>query len=174
MSAAVRLLVIAVLAALIAGLYSLSRMIAAAGGILAPVPNATVVGTRMEQRAPDLLEVRLHYCDGGRTYTMLSMPRDASFDLRVATDSESAEVLIPATGLSIAPAPIPRVESDAPSHALGEDACAVVGTAGDRKLVLCRGKAPARFTITVSDALASRAYSLSLAKCGTPRPEVTP
>ncbi len=177
MSGARRFLVVIVLVALlVAAAYVLFRWLGTLGGILAPVPTATVVGPTPVQPAyaPDLLEVRLHYCRGSETYDLLSIPSDAAFSMALAAQSATGAASIPVTGQTPKPTATARVRTQAPDNLLGSVACAEVGTLDKRKLVLCRGRQASHLTLTVSNHAGSRAYSLSLPACANATPRSTP
>ncbi len=161
MTRVLRLLVIVGVSALIViGTQFASRLLAASGGVLAPVPTATAAGASLPASTglPDLAEVRLHYCHAGVTYTMLSMPSDASFAMSIEAVN-MASTRIPVTGPG-------GTGSPAPSD-LGSYVCAEAGTAGSRTLVLCHAPSPSHLTISVHSSAGSRLFSLPMQPCAS-------
>ena len=175
MSGLLRFLAIAALAILIVGFYVLYRMLDLSGGVVAPVPTATYAAMvdGLAKRLPDLLEVRLHYCSASRTYTLLSIPRDASFQM-LAIQARPALTPIPVTGGTGRTTLTARNAAQSPSSMPGADACAEVGIVDERKLVLCRGQGPAHFNLSVTNAQGTRVYSVALTPCMGAKLLVTP
>lgn len=163
---------------LLGGAYITWWIVDTPDSILVPLPTATVVGPTLasQNTLPDLMEVRLHYCQGITTYALLALPSDATFSMGVGTTS--ASVRATATGAAQIPITGPAQQAPAvvavPSPALvSTAACEEAGTVGGRQLVLCRGQGPTRLTLSVRSATGSGMYVLALRTCG-PQPPLTP
>ncbi len=158
--------VISVAALIVIGTQVASRLLAASGGVLAPVPTATAAGTSVPAGTglPDLAELRLHYCRAGTTYTLLSLPKDADFSMALEI-ANMASTRIPVTGVAGTGSP--------PVGDLGSYACAEAGTAGSRTLVLCHAPSPSHLTISLHGSAGSQVFSLPMQPCASHRPAAT-
>jgi hypothetical protein len=168
-----RLVAILASVALLSSLYAVWRALTLTGGLYSPVPPILTPGTPggSVQPASSLLEVRLHYCDGATSYSLLSLPGDATFSMGIAVAETSvanlgtATTSIPVTGPQ---APISPGDASAPTPArVVNAACAEAGTVDGRELVLCRGQGPSHLVLTVHAGTGSQAFALALPACGS-------
>jgi hypothetical protein len=108
--------------------------------------------------APNLIEAWSPFCVADQSYALLSLPRDAIFNMSAGlADTPSA----PPTSMSMSAGSTAQPASDN----LGPDACAELGIVQGRKLVACRGHGPARFTMTVTDRTGSQTFVVTLEAC---------
>lgn len=157
--------------------YIAWQALSAQAGLFAPLPTVIPAGTTPAPNAstPDLLQLRFHYCSGGRSYALLSLPLDATFHMSVGTsDAMRPKGDGGGPGIPITGAPAIAALGEAAENRISGGACAEVGKFDGRKLVLCWGQAPTQFTIMVSNSLGSQAYALPLLACGTAPAEPAP
>lgn len=168
---AIRMLALTMLLMLlIGGAYVAWWIVDTPNSLFAPLPTATVAGPppASKSSSPDLMEVRLHYCYGSRTYALLALPSDATFRMGVGTANAS----VAATATSVAQVPITGSAGQTPTPVVvprnatvSPAACEEAGTIDDRKLVLCSSQGPTRLTLTVRASTGSGMYVLNLATC---------